>query len=370
MKQAGLLAATVLLASTAIGAHAAPFSVTAYFTPSTVSVGQNTNFYWNSPTGSFCEVYGLPGGMRYGRTGNYAFAATASLNVQVSCERMDTFSGKSATLTVVNSSPTVVAKFNPSTVYVGGAGSTFSWTSTLASQCSSPQHPGVAGTSGSISFAPAGSPSQQSITVNCGNGNGSASHTATLTTMTAPPAPPTVNAWAMPDYLNGPGTTEVSYSATNATSCTGQGYFYVSYNRSFPVTCTGPGGSATAYAWVTVERDGNIPVSAPMSVSMKDGKRAVSKPAAVAANLTHLGIDLSKKRYAFTDGDLNSDGAADLIVLDKLKQQVHVLLNKGGQYPAIAKTVDQVDAISQIKGVFVPLSGNPGEIRVTVQSQQ
>lgn len=368
MKKTGFIAATLLVAS--VNASAAAFTVNAYFTPSNVATGQQTTFYWSAPTGAFCEVEGLPGGTRYGRSGSYPFAATTSLTAHVSCERMDTFAGKTATLTVVNSSPTVTSKFTPSTVYVGGSPSTYSWSSTLASSCSSPQHPGVAGTSGSVSVPPAASPSQQTFTVTCTSPNGSASNNATLTTTWAPPAAPTVTAYASPDYLYYGGYVDVTYNATNYSSCTGQGQYYVTRSTSFAVTCTGPGGSATGYAWVTVQREGEVPVFAPMSTASKNGKQATVARSAAPADLKHLGIDLAKKRYVHSEADFNKDGTPDLIVLDQLKQQLHVVLGNAGQYPAISKTVDNISAITQVKGVFVPVSNNPGEIRVTVQSQQ
>jgi hypothetical protein len=370
MKQAGLLAATVLLASTTVSANAATFAVTAYFSPATVSVGQTTTFIWNSPTGSFCDVTGLPVGDRWGRSGSVSFVATGPVTAQVSCERYDSFAARTATLSVTNSSPTVVAKFNPTTVYVGGSPSTFSWSTTLASQCSSPQNASVSGTAGSFQVAPTASPSQQAITVNCTNGNGSASHTAYLTTATAPIPKPSVSVWATPDYLVYPGNTNIEYSATNADSCTGQGLHYVSYSQSFGVTCYNSAGSTTAYAWVTMTNGGQIP-KMPSSIEPKrEAGRPIIKPSLAGANLSHLGIDLSRKRFEYTDGDFNSDGAVDLIVVDKLKQKAYVLLNKAGQYPAIVKAAEQVGSVSQIKGVFVPRAGQPGEISMTVQSQQ
>lgn len=368
MKKISLIAAT-LLVSTA-NANAATFTVNASFTPNYVATGQSTTFNWSAPLGSFCEVEGLPGGTRFGRSGSLTFAATASLTAHVSCERMDTFSGKSATLTVANSSPTVTSKFTPSTVYVGSNGSTYSWNSTLASNCSSPQNPAIAGTSGSIAVPATASPSQQTYTVTCSSPNGSASNNATLTTAWAPPPAPTVTVFATPDYLYYGGYVDITFNATNYSTCTGQGQYYVSRSTNFYVTCTGPGGSATGYTWVTVQREGEVPMFASMSTAGKNGKQAAIARTGAPADLKHLGIDLAKKRYAYAEGDFNKDGATDLLVVDKLKEQLHVVLGKAGQYPAISKTVDSVSTITQVKGLFVPVSNNPGEIRVTVQSQQ
>lgn len=371
MKKMGLIAASLVLVSTGASALPGSFGVSASFSPNVVGANQSTTFNWNAATGAYCEVEGLPGGTRVGRTGSYTFVATESLTAHVSCEKMDVFAGKSATLTVSNAAPVVTTTFTPSTVYIGGAASTFSWSSTTASSCSSPQNSGVAGTSGSIAVAPAGSVSSQSITVNCSGPNGTGSSSATLSTVVAPPAPPTVFAWASPSYLQGPGFVNVGYSATNATSCWGGGGFYVSFSTAFQVGCTGPGGSTTAFAWVTVAMSNGFSAPyAPMSTASKDGRPAAQKLRAAPVNLAHLGIDLAKKRYESVEVDMNKDGAPDLLVVDKLKQQAHILLGKNGRYPAIGKTVEKIASITQIKGVFVPLSNAPGEIRVTLESQQ
>lgn len=370
MKKNAIAAAALILAASGASALPSSFGVSASFSPNIVGANQSTTFNWNAAVGAYCEVEGLPGGTRVGRTGSYTFTATESLTAHVSCEKADTFAGKSATLTVSNAAPVVSAKFTPSTVYVGGAASTFSWSSTASTSCSSPQNGAVAGTAGSIQVPPAGSVSDQSITVNCSGPNGTGTASATLSTGPTPIPPPTVFAWASPSYLTGPGFVSIGYSATGATSCWGAGGYYVSFTTAFQVGCTGPGGTTTAFAWVTVAMSNGFSTSyAPMSTASKDG-RPVAAKRALPINLAHLGIDLSKKRFESVEVDMNKDGVADLLVVDKLKEQAHILLGKNGQYPSISKTVDKIGRISQIKGVFVPLSNAPGEIRVTLESQQ
>lgn len=372
MKKTGLLGALLLFASAT--AHAVPppdtVIVNARFTPNVVAYGQSTTFTWSATNGAYCDVEGLPGGWRSGSSGSYTFTATESLTAYVSCENGIGFGSRGATLTVSTAAPTVSTSFSPSTVYVGGAGSTFSWSSTLASSCSSPQLPGVSGTSGSIAVPPASAPSQQTITVNCAGANGSGSSSATLTTANVPPAPPSVYAWASPSYLYGPGYTSVTYTSLNATSCFGAGMFYVTMSTSFSVSCYGPGGTASSFAWVTVTNPlyGAAGAVAPASAAAsKDGKPAVKRaPPALA----HLGMDLTKLRYAYSEGDFNRDGSLDLLVYDRTKSQAHILLGKAGRYPEITKTVSNIGKLTDIKGVFVPASGARGDIRVTIEQQQ
>jgi len=373
MKKIGFIVTSLALASG--GAVALPvdgaFAVSASFSPSTVAAGGSTTFTWGAAVGAFCDVDGLPGGTLSGRNGSYTFVATAPVTAYVSCERNDVFSGKSATLNVTDVRPTATASFAPSTVYVGGAPSTLSWSSTQATNCTSAQVPGVAGTSGSIAVPPAASPSSQTVTVTCAGPTGSASTDATLATVPAV-APASVTVFVNPSYLSAPNFVNVTYTAQNVTSCQGGGQYFIAQSTWFGVQCDAPGGTVAGYAWARVYRPWPFSNFAPTPPMSKDGKTAMAAPKALSlpVNLKHLGIDLSKKRYEYVESDMNRDGVRDLLVVDKLKQQAYIVLGKGGQYPAISKTVEKIATISQIKSVFVPVSNAPGEIRVTLESQQ
>ncbi|SHH54593.1 hypothetical protein [Massilia sp. CF038] len=374
MKKIGCIAASLALITT--GATALPigggsFTVQATFAPTAVVAGQSATFTWSSPIGAYCDVDGLPGGARGGRTGSYTFVATENVHAQVSCERADVFAGKSASLIVTSANvPTVTTGFNPSTVYVNTGGSNFSWNATNATSCYSPNFGGL-GTSGTIWVGAAPSASQFTATITCSGPYGSASSSAVLSTIVQPTNQlPTVNVTASPSFLSRPGLfTNISYSATNYTSCTGAGRFRVFESTSFDVTCTGPGGTATNFAWVEVAGDGTIPRFAPASSASLDDKPLAIKRAGVP-DLRNLGIDLSKKRYAFVESDFNKDGARDVLVYDKLSSKLHVVMAKDGKYPALSRSIDNVRAINQVKSVTVPASNAAAEIRVTLESQQ
>jgi|GEM_PF-5257888 len=378
MKKMGLIASTMLLATGS--AFALPiggsFSVSASFAPNVVAVGNSTTFSWNSPVGAYCEVEGLPGGSRTGRSGSYTFAATESTTVYVSCERGEAFAGKSATLTVTGPvAPVLTAGFSPSTVYANPNGnvygSTYSWYATGATSCYSPVLGNVA-TAGSSFVWGAPSPSQLALTMTCSNASLSASNTSVLTTIAEPtggPAP-TVNVTASPAFLSRPGMfTNISYTATNYTSCTGAGRYRVFDSTEFEVSCTGPGGTTTNYAWVEVAGSGGIPNFASAASAQLDGQPAAAKRGGLA-DLKALGIDLSKKRYAHVESDFNKDGVRDLMVHDKLTSRLHIVIAKDGKFPAISRTIDNVRSITQVKGVTVPASNANAEIRVTLETQQ
>jgi hypothetical protein len=372
MKKFVAVAASLLLAS--VNASALPvggiMSVSAKFTPSSVSVGQSTTFTWTSTYGSWCDIEGLPSGSTSGgSSGSVTFAATGPVTATVWCENGDAAASRTAYLTVSNSAPQVTASFTPSTVYVGGSGSTLKWSSTYATSCYSPELGGVSGTSGTLPVPAAGSANQQAYTVTCTGANGTTSASATLTTKVYIP-PPTFYASANPSFLMGPGWTNIYYWSPDTAGCNGSYMAYAQFSTSFTAWCTGPGGTSTAWAYVSVMPsytfNGKIGTA---SATLKDGKAVASAVTTSQANLKHLGIDLSKKRYASISADLNKDGVADVVVVDALKSKAYIVLNTQGQY-AIAKTVDDVSSITQVKSVFVPKSNAAGDIVVTLGNQQ
>ncbi len=379
MKNIGFIATSLVLISSA--ATALPpdgrFTVTAKFTPAIVPAGTGTTFAWTAPGDAYCTVDGLPGGTRESMgSGNFPFTPSADTTVNVSCERGDFFAGKSATVRVTGLVvPTVYSSFSPSTVYVNSNGNTsngsyFTWTSSNAIGCSAPGMPSM-GTSGSHWITAATFPAQQFFTITCSSANASASSNAMLNTIAEPVGPlPTVSVVASPSVLARPGLyTNITYTATNHTSCVGGGRQRVYESTEFEVTCTGPGGSATGFAWVEVRDRGHIPFFAQASAANAEGRPLAAKRAGVA-DLKGLGIDLSKKRYVHVESDFNRDGAPDVLVYDQLSSKLHVVMGKDGKFPALSRTIDNVRSITQVKGVLVPASNAPAEIRVTLESQQ
>lgn len=372
MKNFALAAAVLTVAS--FNASAAPIEgtviVSARFTPNIVSAGAMTTFSWTASSGAYCDVSGLPEGpVSGGATGSSTFVATGPVTAHVWCENGDAIGSRSATLTVSNAAPTVTASFAPATVYVNGASSTLTWKAPLATSCSSPQLGGVAAASGSISIPPTASPTQQNFTINCLNAFGTGSATATLTTKTAPIYPPTFTGYASPSFMFGAGWVSFYFYSTDTAGCNFSFMSYVTHSTSAPAQCSNAGGTTTAWAYVSVYQQYTYSKFQTMNSVVKDGKAISSSLSTAQPNLKQLGIDLSKKRYASVTADMNKDGTLDVMVFDAAKSQVYIVLNTAGQY-TIAKTVDNISSLTQIKEVFVPKSNNPAEIRVTVASQQ
>ena len=158
--------------------------------------------------------------------------------------------------------PAVTLTANPAAVAYGG-GSTLSWTSSNASGCSTPWGSNaVAG-----SFASAGLLASTTFTVTCSGSGGSGSASATVTVAAAPPPTPvppapTVQLSANPASVAYGATTTLSWTSTNASTCTTPWGATATSGSSttppltasttYPVSCTGAGGSQTASAAVTV----------------------------------------------------------------------------------------------------------------------
>jgi hypothetical protein len=153
-------------------------------------------------------------------------------------------------------SPTASLAANPTSIS-GGQSSTLSWSSSNATSCTSGNFT-VSGISGSAVVKPSVT-TPYSIT--CSGNGGSATASATVTVATPPPAP-TASLSANPTSISGGQSSTLSWSSSNATSCT-SGNFTVSgisgsavvkpsVTTTYSITCSGNGGSATASATVTV----------------------------------------------------------------------------------------------------------------------
>lgn len=155
--------------------------------------------------------------------------------------------------------PSVTLTASPDSITVGGK-STLTWSTTNATSCTaSGGWSGSKATSGRRSVAPEAS---TTYTLSCKNSGGTTSASATVTV--TPEAEPTVTLAANPPSIAAGSDSTLSWSSTNATSCTASGGWTgsraLSGTRSvkpaatttYTLTCTGSGGTATTSAVVTV----------------------------------------------------------------------------------------------------------------------
>ena len=153
--------------------------------------------------------------------------------------------------------PTVQISANPASIDYG-ASSTLTWTSTNATTCAIDQGIGVVNTSGATTVTPT---ANTTYTVTATGPGGTA--TASVIVTVAPAPAPTVLIGADPATIQEGGTSTLTWSSTDASSCTiDQGIGSVAPNGSttvsptettiYTITATGPGGTVTNSVTVTV----------------------------------------------------------------------------------------------------------------------
>jgi hypothetical protein len=153
--------------------------------------------------------------------------------------------------------PTVTLSASPSTIDAGQS-ATLSWNSTDATSCTaSDAWSGTrsAATPGSETVSPGVT---STYTLTCTGDGGSASESVTITVNTAPAAvAPTVTLTASPASVSRGGTITLSWSSTDATSCTASGNWsgakpvvgsesiVINGPVTFTLNCSGDGGTAS-----------------------------------------------------------------------------------------------------------------------------
>jgi 6-phosphogluconolactonase (cycloisomerase 2 family) len=159
--------------------------------------------------------------------------------------------------------PTVTVTANPTSI-TEGATTTLTWSSTNAISCTaSGAWSGAEATSGTTVETPSAS-GNETYTLTCTGSGGSANASATVA-VGVPPAP-TVSISASPTGITLGGSSSVTWSSTNATSCTASGGWSGTLGTSgtqsitptavgtdsLTLTCTGAGGSENASTSITV----------------------------------------------------------------------------------------------------------------------
>src|SRR5271157_169345 len=160
--------------------------------------------------------------------------------------------------------PTVSLSASPTSVASGGS-ATLTWSSTNAtSRSASNGWSGAQATSGTQALN--NLTATATYTLTCTGAGGSANQSVTVTVTAAPPPPvPTVSLSANPTSVASGGSATLTWSSTNATSCTAsngwsgaeatsgtQSLNNLTATTTYTLTCTGAGGSANQSVTVTV----------------------------------------------------------------------------------------------------------------------
>lgn len=243
--------------------------------PASLVLGAASTLSWSSTNAAACTASGGWSGSRAtSGTANVTPAATGTATYTLSCTGAGGSASASATVTVSAPAPTVTISAAPTTITLGNT-TTISWSTTDASSCiASGAWTGARATTGNQVVTPAASGSL-SYTLSCTGAGGTASGTATVTVNSPPLLPvPTVTLNAAPATVNLGGTSTLTWSSTDATTCTASGGWTGSRatsgnasvtpattgTASYTLSCTGGGGTANATATVTVNP---VPPDAP-----------------------------------------------------------------------------------------------------------
>ncbi len=170
--------------------------------------------------------------------------------------------------TPLTPTPTVSLSANPTSV-ASGASSTLSWSSTNATSCTaSGAWSGTKSTSGSQSSGTLAATSTFSLSC---TGAGGSANKSVIVTVNAPPVPaPTVSISANPTSVTSGNAAMLTWSSTDATSCTASGDWsgtkptsgsastgnLTAAANTFVLSCSGPGGTTSQLATVMVNASG------------------------------------------------------------------------------------------------------------------
>ena len=228
------------------GASSPPPTVTITVAPTTITLGQSATLTWSSSEATSCTASGAwTGAQKTSGSASESPTAAGSSTYTLTCIGAGGSVSSSAVLTastVSPAAPTVTLSVKPTAIAVGQS-ATLNWSSTNATSCTaSGAWNGTQATSGSQSETPTAS-GNSTYELTCTGAGGSASASGVLTVSAA--AAPTVTLSVSPTSITVGQSAKLSWSSTNATSCTASGAWSGTQasNGSVTVTPTSPGTS-------------------------------------------------------------------------------------------------------------------------------
>jgi len=241
--------------------------------PSAVTSNGFSTLTWSATGALFCQASGGWVGVKSGNGTSTVGPLAVSTVYTLTCQGLGGITTEAVTVAVgiqpPPAPPTVSLSVNPTSVGLNEA-TTLTWSSSNADNCLAfGDWTGSKPTSGSETSAPLAADS--TFTLVCGGAGGATSQSVNVT-VNAPPPPPaaTVSLSANPLSVSYNGSSTLSWSSSNATSCTASGAWTGSRATSgsqtlssltttstFILTCIGAGGSASQSVTVSVEPQGN-----------------------------------------------------------------------------------------------------------------
>jgi hypothetical protein len=236
----------------------APPTVALSINPGLTRVGETATLVWSSTATTSCTASGSWNGSQTG-VGNKLItqASAGSYNYSLQCSGPGGTVSSQATLQVLATQPNVAITVSPSSVLLGQS-STLTWSSSDATACAANgAWSGTQPTLGTLGLT-ATSAGSVSFGLTCTGPGGERTGLATL--QVAAPAAPTVSISSTPASLALGGSSTITWSSTNASSCTATGNWtgprsisgnsavtpVVTGRSSYGLSCTGPGGTTTS----------------------------------------------------------------------------------------------------------------------------
>lgn len=240
--------------------------VTLLSSPTSVIPGGPSTLTWSSTNATLCSASGGWSGSK-GTSGIQSVTPTATTVYTLACTGAGGTTTNTATVTVSTATPipTVTLSVSPTTI-TSGQSSTLTWSSTNATSCTASGGTwiGTKNTSGSQSVSPTAT---IIYTLACTGAGGTTTKTATVTVNTGP-LPPVVTLSTSPTIITSGQSSTLTWSSTNATSCTAFGGWtgtqavsgtlvvYPTRLTTYQLSCDGAGGTDTKSVTVALSAGG------------------------------------------------------------------------------------------------------------------
>jgi len=237
-------------------------SITLAATPSTIASGTSSTLKWNALNARSCSASGAWAGSKVVSGSQSTGIKGANATYTLTCSGPGGNASQSATVSIKSPTPTVSLSAGPSAI-TSGSSATLNWSAMNATTC-------VASSAWSGAKAVHGSQSTGALKANatyvltCTGAGGTAAQSATVSVSAHPSV--TVSFSAIPSTVASGGTSKLTWSSSNATTCTASGGWSgakaisgsqssggLTANTTYGLTCTGTGGgSSTQSATVSV----------------------------------------------------------------------------------------------------------------------
>jgi hypothetical protein len=242
--------------------------------PSKIVSGASSELTWSSKNATSCTAGGGWSGTK-ATNGKASVAPKSTTTLTLTCTGPSGSAHATAVITVTAAPlpPTPVVTLTASaTTIPSGSTSTLKWSSKNVTSCArSGGWSGVEAASGSLAVSPT---STTTYALACTNSAGTAQSATKITVNAASPPPaPTATLKAGAASIPSGGSTSLTWSSTNASSCTASGGWTgteaasgtksvsPSATTTYTIDCAGSGGKAQASATVAVNGSGTPPAA-------------------------------------------------------------------------------------------------------------